>query len=367
MTDWAYLVADLKTDETLEELPLDASPFTRQIKGWGTFNATLSLDIDDVRALNLRGLLQCGQRALYVERDGQLVWCGILWRARRAQSEHKVTLQALELESYFARRLQTVTYQPMQTDQLAIFRQLVAAAAKDIRVTLGTERSGVMRDRTTEYMAADLHVTADLIKQLADVENGFDYMIEVLQDSDGARQRLMRLGYPRLGRSAEDNGLVFESPGNILDWDDDYDAFASVTEQYEVGDKIGTAFDLVARESARDDAALARGVPLLQDVSREHSTVTDRDLLRAHARTDLAAAPVPITTYACTVRADVEPVLGSYHPGDEALYVVSDDWHREQPNGDPGLQVEQRIVALSIDPKADTVTHTLGPIYQGGR
>lgn len=366
MTDWTYLVADLKTDETLEELPLDASPFTRQIKGWGAFSASLSLDIDDVRAIDLRGLLQCGRRALYVERDGQLVWGGILWRARRAQSEHKVTLQALELESYFARRLQTVTYQPLQQDQLDIFRQLVAAAAKDIRVTLGTERSGVLRDRTTEYLAEDLHVTADLIKQLADVENGFDYMIEVLQDADGERQRLMRLGYPRLGRSAEDNGLVFESPGNILDWDDDYDAFDSVTEQYEVGDRV-TDGDIPVIASVRDEAALARGVLLLQDVSREHSTVTNRDLLREHARTDLAAAPAPITTYGCTVRADVEPVLGSYHPGDEALYVVSDDWHREQPNGDPGLQVEQRILALSIDPKADTVTHTLGPPYEGSR
>lgn len=380
MAEYVYTVADLATDTTLEELPLDCDSFERKIKDYGSLSATLDLGIDDVQALDLRSLLLGGLRALYVERDGQLLWGGILWRIGRAEGQDRsLRLQAFELESYFDRRLQTQDYIPLQKDQLQIARDLLTVVASDLRIRLGAERSGVLRDRLTEYLGRDLRNTGQVLKQLADVEGGFDYAVEVVQDALGVRSRLLRLGYPRLGRPVEASELVFEKPGNIITWGDDYDWWSSVNEQHEQGATIGEG-DLAAplHAVARDEAALARGVPLLQEVSSEHSSVTVQATLDAHARADLAAAPGPVETYSCTVTGDgrkpgdphgpiAYPVVGSYIPGDEALYEVTDSWYREQRNGAPGLSLTRRILALSVEPKTDRVRHTLGPVYENSR
>lgn len=358
---YVYLLTDLATDEPLEELPLDCQSFERKIKGSGDLRATLDLSIDEVRVLDLPSLLAFGRRALYVLRDDEVVWGGILWRGTRSQSDNKISLQAVEFESYFDRRLWDDDYQPVQVDQLDIARTLTSLAAGSLGLVVEQQQSGVLRDSSTDYLRKDRHTVGEVLANLADLEGGFDYLIDTV--SDGAtRQRLLRFGYPRLGRTADVSELVFESPGSITEWTDDYDALGSVTRQYELGGQVGEGDAAVPLQAlAVDVATEVAGALPLEAVSTEHSTVTEQATLDGWARTDLAAAPLPVATFTATVRGDADPQIGTYIPGDEARFEVTDDWWRARPDGSPGLQVVLRILALSVNPSTDLVTLTLGP------
>ena len=370
MTGFSYLIADLVSDRTLEELPLECSGFTSKLKGYGDLRAKLDLTVEGAAQLDLPGLLAFGQRSLYVLRDGQVVWGGILWRGSRSPGANAVELHAMEFESYWDRRLLLADYRPLQVDQLDIARWLVEQTGP-LHVGLPAGLSGVRRDR--DYRARDLPVIGKILGELADCEDGFDFNVVTVADASGARDRLLQFGYPRLGRPQATSNLVFE--GSVLQWGDDWDAFASVTQQHEQGARIGEG-DAAAPlwAVATDDNGLARGLPMLQDVNGSHSTVLVQSTLDSYARADLAAAPVPITTHTVSVDADgggmtsysgepSDPVLGSYVVGDEARFEISDGWYSAQADGSPGLSIVRRILEITVHPADHTVSLVIGPAF----
>ena len=370
MTGFTYLIADLASDRTLEELPLECSGFTSKLKGYGDLRAKLDLGMEGVEQLDLPGLLAFGQRSLYVLRDGQVVWGGILWRGSRSPGARAVELHAMEFESYWDRRLLLGDYRPVQVDQLSIARALVAQSAP-MHFGVSGILSGVLRDRA--YRVRDLPVVGKVLSELADCEGGFDYNVLTLTDAGGARTRLLRFGYPRLGRPQAETNLVFE--GSILQWGDDWDAFASVTQQHEHGAQVGEG-DAAAPlwAVATDTDGLARGLPMLQDVNGSHSTVLVQSTLDAYARADLAAGPVPVTTHTVSVDADgggtdeqvpPDPVLGTYTVGDEARFEISDEWYSAQSDGSPGLSIVRRILEITVHPADRTVSLVIGPPFGG--
>ena len=370
MSGFTYLIADLDSDRTLEELPLECSGFTSKLKGAGDLRAKLDLGVEGVGQLDLPSLLAFGQRSIYVLREGQVVWGGILWRGARSPGAPGVELHAMEFESYWDRRLLLGVYRPVQVDQLEIARALVAQSAP-LHFGVSGILSGVLRDRA--YRVRDLPVVGKVLRELADCEDGFDFNVITTADAGGARTRLLRFGYPRLGRPQAVNNLVFE--GSILQWGDDWDAFASVTQQHEHGAQIGEGDSAAPLWAvATDDAGLARGLPLLQDVNSSHSTVLVQSTLDQYARTDLAAFPVPVTTHTVSVDGDgagigsygdipSDPVLGTYVVGDEARFEITDDWYRAKADGSPGLSIVQRILEITVHPADHTVSLVVGPAF----
>lgn len=361
MGTYTYLLADLHSDQVLAELPVRVSGgFGRRVKGYGELRGSIDLAAWSPDDESLAALLSDRPRALYADRDGVLVWGGILWRGTRRQSSHTVEVQAMEMESYFARRLITADYVPAQVDQLQIARTLIATAQSalggDIGVQVGDELCGVLRD--DEYLGSQLKNVHEALQQKANLENGFDYLIDCRYEDGVPRKRLL-LGYPRIGRAAAGSDLVWESPGNITDWTDDWDAFGqSANDVYELAEGEGSS-QLVGH--AVDTAALTAGATLLQARGSQYRSVSRQSTIDEHAASTLAASPTPVRVYSCEVRADVTPVLGSYLPGDEGTFKVADDWHRPDSNGEPTFDRALRIIGYSVNPDTDRVTLTLGP------
>lgn len=358
---YTYLLADLRTNAILAELPLDPEQgFETKLSGYGQFACSLNLKAKGLAGLNLPGVLKGGRSALYIDREGVLVWGGILWRGRRAQAEHRVRLQFMEFESYFHRRLIIADYKPTATDQFTIARQLITTAQArtggDIGVNVGSGLSGIVRDR--EYLRSSLPRVGEMLRELSEVENGFDFYISVAWSGD-VPTKTLQLGYPRLGRGASASGLVFESPGNIVEWNDEWDAFSdSATDYYAVGEGEGpsTLIGLAQRP-----AAITAGYPVLESKDLDHRTVNQQTTINAHAVEDLMAAPIPVEVKGCRVKADADPVIGSYIPGDAARFVLADDdWYTPDSSGDPTFDQYMRIVGWTVDPTSDTVELTLG-------
>jgi hypothetical protein len=97
------------------------------------------------------------------------------------------------------------------------------APGADIGVAGGSELSGVLRDRT--YQAYEVKQIGEAVEQLAAVDGGFDFAIDVTPSFG----KVLTLSYPRRGRIAGTTGIVFESGKNLLGYTEDVDAGRQAT------------------------------------------------------------------------------------------------------------------------------------------
>ena len=359
MAIYRYLAADLITNTILAELPLSESRFDLRLNGAGSFAAKLQITDLKVKALPFLAATEPGRTALYVERDGVLLWGGILWTRRSANGG--IELGGLEFESYFARRLITMNAVFTAVDQLTIARSLISTAqgvsGGSIAVNLDTSTSGVLRDRT--YNGYELKPVLEALQQLSAVDNGFDYAIDVAYVA-GVPTKTLNLGYPRRGARAGSSGFVFEYPGNVQSYVWPEDATSQATTSYATGAGTGPGQMLAA--SSRADLITA-GYPLLEG-KFSYIDVIVQSTLQAHADGDVKALGAPIVVPQITVRADLDPVVGSYMVGDEIRLRITDDRFANATTA-AGLDTYKRIIAIAVTPPgsgAETVTLTLGDI-----
>lgn len=359
MPTYRYLFCDLVTNSVLAELPLATTTFGLRLNGAGSLSADLPVTDPRVRSLDPINATLPGRTALYVDRDGVLLWGGIVW-TRRTDQTNKLQLGAQEFESYFARRLITADAVFSQVDQLVIARSLITTAQNkpggNIGVQVGTETSGVLRDRT--YNGYELKPVLEALHQLSQVSNGFDYAIDVFYDPvSGAPSKLLRLGYPRRGVVANLSGWLWEYPGNVQGYTWPEDATSQATTMYATG--AGTPPGQLQSTAV----GTAAGYPLLES-KQSYTDVSVQATLDGHAAADLAAMSAPVVVPTITVRADQDPTIGSYQVGDELRLRITDDRFPGTPTS-AGLDVTKRIIAIDVTPPGsttETVTVTLGDV-----
>ncbi|MFD0562915.1 hypothetical protein ACFQ2M_13415 [Kitasatospora saccharophila] len=343
--------------------------YSTELNGIGTCTATLPLNSTTAPLLPMDATIPT-RTVLYIDRDGVIVWAGIVWTRRpleRGGQIYGAQLQAAELPSYWQHRHVNVllstdptvltangantAYVPagqrMYADQAWIVWSLLQYAAADISgagsigvdTNLLTAPTGITRTRT--YDPAERPVIYDLIAQLAEVDNGFDWGIETGWNGDGSRYRRWQVYYPRRGRPASLTGFTFQHGpgGNILapDWPEDGTLLATRAIALGSGQGIGV---VVGQAEATD--MLAAGWPLLETVAK-YSGVSEYNTIQSHAAADLAAHSNATTAPTFSVLADADPVLGSYTVGDSARFIV--DPNPYYPNG---LDDELRIVTIKV-------------------
>lgn len=345
MATYTYLACDLRTNAVLAELPLTGVRFGSVLNGSGTIGGQLALTDSRVRALDPISATLPARTALFVDRDGVLVWGGVLWTRRYENG--RLTLGGAEFLSYFARRrIVWAGASYAGVDQVAIARDLLMKAQAqpggDIGVAVGAETSGVLRDRI--YPANEMKPVAEAVQQLAAVQGGFDFAIDVRYGAGGAPEKVFVPSYPRRGRTAVQTGHVFAYPGNVQDgysWPED--GTELTTQTYAAGQGEGVAMKLA---SSAAPGLIDAGYPLLERVE-SYKDVADLTTLAAHAAADQAAFGGAVVLPVLPVRADLDPVLGSYITGDDARVQVEDE------RFPTGLDTYLRIVAFDVTPGDD--------------
>lgn len=349
MATYDLLVCDLRSDRLLDRLPVQGVSYDLYIGKTGTLGCTVAIP-DSAMARRVRTQVLPGRTMLYLTRDTEIVWGGILWTRTPSRDSFgfwKCDLQAAGLESVLrAHRLLTDTLTAAAVDQLDIARNLVAYAQSAPGGHLGIEidygqTSGITRDRV--YSRYDLPWLGSLIDQLAAVQGGFEWLIQCYRDDTGARHRALRLGYPRLSIGGGD--LVLSSPGPITTYSLPEDATRMANAWQSRG--ATTNSNLAAESTPLMSALLtspddiAAGWPRLDGTS-DYSTVTTQDVLDDHARADLAAArrPTVIPAVAYASAAVEQPQLGSY-----VRIRIVDTWYYD------GLSARYRVVGLKVSPE----------------
>jgi hypothetical protein len=353
-TQYRYLFADLRTNDILAELPLTRVSFTQVLNSAGSFQGTILGS--DARELgyDITASTEPARTAIYVDRDGVLIWGGVIWlRTWDSDSQH-FTFQAREFMSYFERRRITDTYVYEDEDQLFVAQDLIniaqAVTGGDIGLVVPNNTSGVLVTRV--YFDYERKDFAGAIKDLSNQQDGFDVNVDVAYDTNLEPRKYLRTDYPQRGityDATNPDALVFEFPGNVVlyEWPDDGAQVANT--MYGIGPNSNEAKILATAVSPTNQ--IAAGWPLLEDTV-SYTDQYDPDLLYQQTLGEVTARQVSVVTPKIVIPAYAEPVLGSYKTGDECLLRITDDRFPADGSGF-GLSEVYRIVSISVEPGED--------------
>ncbi len=357
-TSYRYLFADLLTNTIIAELPLTGVAFGSQLNQAGTFQGRILLSGIDTVGFNIANATIPGKCAIYVDRNGVLVWGGVIWNRAYQSSSQTLSLNAREFESYFERRRITSNQAFNNVDQLSIAQNLISLAQGvpygNIGVQVGVETSGVLISRV--YYGYEKKTYYSALQDLSRAENGFDFNIDVAYDGSGAPSKTLNLGYPRIGTvysATNPSALLFEFPaGNVVEYEYPEDGSLAANTIYALGagsneGKLEATF--------QDPTYLSVGWPLLEEQAN-YSDVTDAAYLAELAQGQTQAVSYPPTVIKIVVPAYVDPVYGSYAIGDDARLRITDERFPATGTGtsvQAGLDEVYRIVGIEVQPGED--------------
>lgn len=361
---YTYLFCDLLTDQLLAELPMAGVTYGYTLNGIGTLRGTVPFS-DDTLPLDPLNATTPSRTAVYVDRDGVLVWGGILWT--REDVAGGKSIQCMEFPSYFQHRYVKLTLstdtsmitnpayvgsapgaQRLYADQKYIVWSLLRYARDQAGGNIGlgldvlaTNPHGITRNVT--YAGYERPEIYKAISELAAADDGFDFGMELGWTQATASQpptRYKRLVtyFPRKGRSQADTGFAFSkggAAGNILSYNWPDDGTNLVTEMSGLGAGTGEARIV---KTASDTDAIASGWPLLEGVAT-YDGVTDEAQVQGLTTADLEARSSTQPTF--EVLADADPEFGSYTVGDEALFVID-----PEPQSPYGRRSVLRIINI---------------------
>lgn len=354
MPEYTYRFADLLTDFDIAEMELSDVKFDRRIIQAGAFSASIEVPNQDI-ADQVKKIVPA-RTILHVYRDSEIWGSYIIWTMNISSTSHgpvKVDIQGATLESWFDRRLVDVDLTYNDIDQFDIARDLVEQAQTGwtpyelnaiLGITADTNDSGVLRDRS--YYVTDAATTGQRLRELAAVDNGFEYMINTYVDGT-SRVREFILA-TALG--TDGNDYIFTYPGNILSYQITYDATDSATAWWTRGDTIdddatATSTPLMTAAPVLSTTWLDNNFPHLDRVV-DYSSVTILDTLEDYAawwrdnHSGYIAIPV-ITIETSTPNSIITPqALGSY-----ADFTIVDEFFTL---GD--FSSRNRIIGIEVSP-----------------
>lgn len=337
MPAYRYLLCDLLTDEPITDLPLSGVSFEKRISRVGSLSANLTASnrtlVEKARLVHRFA----GRSALWVYRDGQVWWGGVLWAAPAQQAERggvELSLSAATFDSYAHHRAlhSTLTYAGVDQGVIipALWRHLQAQPSGDIGMVAEDQPTGTLRDRT--YYGHEQAYYGELIENLGDVEGGPEHTVDTYLDETGARVKRLRVGN-RVGATVPT--AVFQRAakggGRVLEWTDSVDATDAGTafqvRGASVESNVGEESTPLLSGVHYDTARLADGWPLL-DVTDDRSDVTQLDTLTGYARALRDARGGQVRTKGYTVQV-ADTGWTPNRVGDPVRIRLRDLWHTE--------------------------------------
>lgn len=323
MATYIYRTIDLRSNNVLEDIDLKSVSFTTVLNGQGTLSANLYAP-DTVKGHLLDNATIPGRTGLYVLRDNQPVWGGIIWKRDWDEVSKIYRLTCATWESYAFHISQRLDKVYTVTDQNQIARDLVTQTTPTIQSQTGIEppdyiASGVIRQR---YMYGYEFKSVGLeLEKLSALINSFDYQVQNYIKPDGSFGRKYVLGYPRIGRNAsitDPNSLTFDYPGNLLPFSLHEDAETGAWVVWSVG--AGEAKSMLWSQ-ATDTQYDTAGWPRLEEVT-QYKSVSEQSTLDSHATNDLNGSLPPIAVWDLSLAPDSDVTIADFLVGDSAVFRI---------------------------------------------
>lgn len=373
MATYRYVFGDITTGRILTEIPVYGGYITDKLNDVGYMQGSFNLDETGLDNDLLVQSTIPGACWNGVYRDDVLVWAGFITsRTYQAQSKsiqfYSKTLEGqLDLLLVCPSRFFSTTFQKISIDQGQIFFDLlerldkVAPALIEWNIassdpTLGPT-TGVLKTIDIDYY--DFKTYRDVVDELANGDDGFDWRIRPIIEpnpSDGEirlRHAEILFGYPSFGLTTEPSSLIFEFPGNVLNYYRTDNLSGAGTLIYGLGDGQGQDM-LISEVSAGAPSSfltIHKTVPL--------KSITDQAILTSRTAQEATKRKPPRTQYKVTLRADAEPNFGSWNLGDPVELIIQDSMHPL------GIDVPARISEYALTPSSGENPEEVSIVFVG--
>jgi len=340
-----------KDNPVIAELPFTGVNFSSQLNSVGNFQGHVLLSGINPTDLNAFNGTIPGKTILWVMYSDPVtlvsipVWSGIIWGREYDSAQQVLGISASEMMSlYTRRRISTTKTYATFTDPAVIAKELMQyaeALTPHGKTGLTYNNGTTIYSTKMEYQGYELKPVYQAVKDLA--ARFFDFKIAPYWDPvSGALYNQFVIGVGTPYSPTSDASIVFQFPGNVLEYKFPEDASSAANRLYGLGYGDNTSS---LRATAIDPALIgASGTwPLLEDTA-SYTDIPDNDLLKDLTLGQLNATSYPPTTLEIVIPPYVDPYYTQYQIGDEARIDINDDFF---PAGYTDIM---RIVAISVNP-----------------
>lgn len=215
----------------------------------------------------------------------------------------------------------------------------------------------------TIYRGFELKNVGEALNAYSDSIYGFEYRIDCGYDEQTRQFTktfvLIPIDFPDppaegelspISRFGADK-FVFDYPGNIINVSIEESAENSATRFFAVGENdlgpdAGPPMGVASNTELLDGSVRVRRWPLLDD-DAQISGVDNEDLLYAYAERYLTESRPPDAKLSVSVNGSLQPVVGSYAPGDWCALIVKDGFLLERMAS--GLEPRTDVIVRKID------------------
>jgi hypothetical protein len=241
--DYRYTFTDLLTGAEKGTFPMEGVSFAEQMSSVGKFTGRLPTTDPAVRAQDPWGATEPRKSGLYVERDGDVVWGGIVWGRTRDQGGAGMVLTAATFESWLA-------YAFLRADTSFVgagygapstFRSLASIVqgypSGNVRLDVqgltwpagaGGDGTGETRVGGKVYLAADVRPLADIFDSwVTDWKVPVEWRVDV---GKGPAAGYVQTLLVSEGPPPVTDLVALHYPGEVLTWTLEEDGTAQATE-----------------------------------------------------------------------------------------------------------------------------------------
>lgn len=346
-------------NQILAELPFTDVVYTSQLNSIGTFQGHVLLSGFNTNAQNVYNGTIPGKTILWVLYTGPEsvtsvpVWSGVIWAREYDSNSQTLSINAQEMMSLYSHRRISTTkdYSVNPLDANGFDPAYIAYELMKYTEGVTQGKTGLTYNTATtvyrtkkKYEGFELKSVYQAIKDLA--ASFFDFKIIPINSSGDLVNRFI-LGSP-LGQTystTSRTALVFEFPGNVIEYKFPEDASSAANKLYGLGYGANNKKVIAV---AIDSTKFADGFTLLEDTA-SYTDVGDNKLLQDLTLGQLKATSYPPTTIEVVIAPYVDPFYPGYDVGDQVRLSIKDDYFPAGlnfgSNNDP-----VRIVALSVAP-----------------
>ncbi|ALY09166.1 minor tail protein [Arthrobacter phage HunterDalle] len=377
-TGFRVFVGDVKTGKVNATLPVSSYKWGIRLNGAGPISATVRVASKEARRLDLRNLTSTLKQFIGVAYGDTILECGPIWKRKFNPKDYTLDLQGNGLWSIFDRRKNVpgaalrAIGDPLRVDPVkakitvsgkhlgSIARELVRISIQDnpwggqLPVVLPASIAGT---HTRTYYGYNLGWLGDDLRELTAVQKGPDLRF---------RPRF-KAGSPDYVEWVLEHGSVDLLYQDGPDWKWDASVEHSSVADYGI-DQDGTELAAWAWSpgSGQEEAmrlAAARNTRLVQagypwtETEQGSSQEESQTVLQSLANRTMADHALPWDAWSMVVKANAEPKLGTYLPGDWAQAITPMD-HPVLP---AGLRARVRMLAIDGD-HSNNVSIAVAPI-----
>lgn len=384
--DWRVEFAYTATDATVASFDCTITKLSRFVSPKiGDLQLSIPIPNDAVGRDAYRVLGGEGKMSMYAYRGDELWWGGFVDHTEidsGGQILPTLTVSGASFEAYPDRR-EIRHDMSLDMDQMAYAKfcwdyiQIRDRVGGNINVD--TSEAGVFsgQDQKAEVLRSDIRTVGNLLKDVANRIDGFEWIIDCHVDDTGMRRRTLVTGYPTIGRPNGD--YVLNYPGNALSYKITGDALAGAvsfqargkaptktstvkgtgsrgvynpvtrTTKIVTGSKTNTTSTKeppIMSDEFTNDALIAAGYTLT-DATVDRSNIEDVSILNDWANLARSMRSGPLVLPSATARMDGfnQGILGA------TIRLRITDWpFPTGPNGEPGWEGSARVIGYEVNP-----------------